>query len=184
MMQSPYVGVKDRPTQTKQDSGTIGRWEVYVYVKLFQKSYSVVIKDLLNATVQGSKQETEQLHLFYESTFQKSLTQIWMGTYKLGSVSMESRLVGAWDSPRIPWWRITTAAIPSSMLKRKRRWPVVATWIHPCTAISRRTEPWLQLTLSALPVPGLHVNAKDVQTSNIMIKFSTLGSRKWEALLL
>lgn len=70
-MQSPYVGVKDRPAQTKQDSGTFDRWEVYVYVKLFQKSYSVVIKDLLNATVQGSKQETEQLRLFYESTFQK-----------------------------------------------------------------------------------------------------------------
>jgi len=40
-------------------------------VKLFQKPYSVVRKDLLNATVQDSKQEGEQLHLLYESTFQK-----------------------------------------------------------------------------------------------------------------
>jgi len=70
------------------------------------------------------------------------------------------------------------------MLKWNKRWPVVATWIHPYIAASLRTEPWLWLTLSTAPVPGLHVNAKDVQSSNIMIKFSTLGFRKWEALLL
>lgn len=38
---------------------------------MVQKPYSVVIKGFLNATVQDSKQETEQLHLFYESAFQK-----------------------------------------------------------------------------------------------------------------
>lgn len=61
----------DPLSQAKQDSGTFDRWEAYVCVKLFQKLYSVMIKDLLNTTVQDSKQETEQLHLFYESTFQK-----------------------------------------------------------------------------------------------------------------
>lgn len=40
-------------------------------MKLFQKPYPVAVQDLLNATVQDSKQATEQLHLFYESTLQK-----------------------------------------------------------------------------------------------------------------
>lgn len=38
---------------------------------MVQKPYSVVIKGFLNATVQDFKQETEQLHLFYESALQK-----------------------------------------------------------------------------------------------------------------
>lgn len=58
-------------SQTKQDLVTFDRWETYIGMKLFQKLYSVVIKDLLNATVQDSKQEAELLHLFDESTFQK-----------------------------------------------------------------------------------------------------------------
>lgn len=61
----------DPLSQTKHDLGTFERREVYVCVKLFEKPYSVVIKGLLNATVQDSKQETEQLRLLYESTFQK-----------------------------------------------------------------------------------------------------------------
>lgn len=58
-------------SQTKQDSGPLDRWEAYAHLTQFQKLYSVMTKDLLNASVQDTKQEIEHLHLFYESTFRK-----------------------------------------------------------------------------------------------------------------
>lgn len=54
--------------------------------------------------------------------------QVWMWSYRLGSVSPDLLELG---TPRISWQRITRAAILSSMPKWHKCWPVVATWIHP-----------------------------------------------------
>ena len=72
MMQSPYVDVKDKSTLS--DKAGFGHfWQVRSVCMGETVPKAIFCSDqrFLNATVQDSKQETEQLRLFYECIFQK-----------------------------------------------------------------------------------------------------------------
>lgn len=72
------------------------------------------------------------------------------------SVSVESSLAGAWDSQN-PLMENNNSSNTIKYAEMEYGLVSIATWIHPRIAVSLKAEPWLWLTLSALPVPQLHV---------------------------